>query len=182
MNIEEALKSTGKAIWEKKPTEFVAWCEGDIYAFDIETGRKGDRIKASELFIGDWQPYSPEPEIRPEKAGELWGNSNGNFAHTFLNRKGELCFNENECFYGMDIMEAKIAHNKNGWTLLYSPDPERMAEISGVVEVIAEKVKNFELSRQRMGEAVYEFTSETPIDVAALPQTTFKMILEIPKD
>ncbi len=123
MNIQDALKETGKAIWQNKPTEYVAWKDGDIFAYSIGDNEETDRLKFNELLIGDWRPYQPKEEIMPSEAGELWEHKGGSFPWAIYQRMDErlgaiYCGNKQT---EPPFCMSELAHNQNGWKRLHPP-------------------------------------------------------------
>lgn len=202
MNIQDALKETGKAEDENNPcngkTGYVGWFEGQLYWFDKVTHTRRHTLSHEEIAKGIYEPYHDKKEIRPEKAGELW---------IFVDEGGEVPFFTTEAGpafpvnnhlvirnrSGLSIeIEAmslgKIIHNQNGWTLLYSPDKEVMKRLK---EVEDENVERIEIEDMYW---LYTNGYTIPVDNRRIEGTkkfdwkslsdksSGKMILEFPKE
>ena len=75
MNIQDALKNTGKAKRPLSNDYYAAIDEEDVlrwYGQDVHN--KANEVQLSGVLADDWQPYHPKEEIMPSEAGELWGN------------------------------------------------------------------------------------------------------------
>ena len=175
MNIQDALKETGKAAmggWDTDRYVFV----GGGQLCNVE----GHKFANACILKDDWQPYHEEKEIRPEKEGELWKNNvNINW---FIRRAGssrckgfQAVSEQGVCF---DIKGLDMVHGE-GWTRLFPPveeDVERI-EIEGVKWKKADHGKH--------GEGVIpEFPSMEEVrKIEALTsKPPMKMILEIPRE
>ena len=125
MNIQEALKETGKATVE--PNHLSSYVQmSNLVLMWYEIGiNNADGPVALEVILGDnWQPYHEEKEIRPEKAGELWEWTDGYYHTEFIGLNdfrliGKSC-NRTDT--------SKVIHGKNGWTRL-CPDAEELLEV-----------------------------------------------------
>lgn len=136
MNIQEALKETGKA---KLPT----WHDGAyVYVKNDLIFLKGmggyDKPYSSKVMLaGDWQPHHEVKEIRPQKAGELW-SIRDTLIFTYEDVYGDplqlkfIYADGSGQNYISGHANGQIIHNKNGWTLIYSPDEEVMKKIKGL--------------------------------------------------
>lgn len=94
MNIQDALKETGKATREGGTDSYAALkmfslsspktLGGErLYWYTIETGEENSPVQLDAILEDDWQPYHDKKEIRPEKAGELWRhNETEGYFHT----------------------------------------------------------------------------------------------------
>lgn len=175
MNVQDALKETGKAFLTDKK-----------YYYDGEfiRSRLTDEVESTSICIADmnsldWQPYDPTPVIRPKEAGELWLQGIIHYYHTqytgIANGEGLKLAG----LYGPVEEYAEVIHNQNGWTLKYSPDPEVMAKINPPVEdaerIVIEGVKCVELKE---GEFLLNTIFTTPHELSGKSMT---MILETPK-
>ena len=144
MNIQEALKPTGKAIYSGQTDVYVEirFDNGANYLVWVNTedneidgrviGEEGGRVAYEMHFKDNWQPYHEVKEIRPEKAGELWKKGVDRFVYLIaeegINKliaipsiSELLSFNIKE--HGRDII-----HNKNGWTRLFPPVEDESVE------------------------------------------------------
>lgn len=146
MKADEALKENGKirivpsdegyAEWVGK---YLKWDNGEIVSHEDALGDK-------------WQPYNPTPGIRPKDAGELW-TGKGDTEYVTLYHRGILCFHDLSKrdsvgylnFVGNDnsswVCTDEPIDGQNGWTLIHSPDSERMALIDDVERVLVEVMK-----------------------------------------
>lgn len=120
MNIQDALKETGKARKEDNFAQyaFLEQSEEDprhelFWSID---GKKDGHVQYEDIFADNWQPYHEEKEIRPEKEGELWVNKFQELAHTAY--RGDklifVCMNES-------IPVDDVLIGMNGWTRRYPP-------------------------------------------------------------
>jgi hypothetical protein len=122
MKTEEALRPTGKAVDKREPGYYIAEDEeGRLYWYERKTGRKCHPVIASDIFRNAWQPYHELKEIRPEKAGELWQRTDGEYFHTnIVNGNIRFCGDVGR----VDSSLIKyVIHGKNGWKRLH-PKPE----------------------------------------------------------
>lgn len=146
MNIEEALKFTGKArIGENN--KHAPWQAGYNWHVEIvgkylrwvdDQGVEKCEVSYFDHMSKEWQSYHDKKEIRPQMAGELWKNNGIIYmtvkenSATNPNTKIYLCWCCDGRLIDVNNFIPDVIHGKNKWTLLYSPDPERMADISGV--------------------------------------------------
>lgn len=75
MNIQDALKETGKACNKDKSAYVgVRFDHGANYLswYNSHNDEYISNVSYEAHFKDDWQPYHPIKEIRPENAGELW--------------------------------------------------------------------------------------------------------------
>jgi hypothetical protein len=186
MEVLKALKEAGRA----------DTVDGDITGYaKIDHGgilrwykKEGDIpcevVLCTDIFHLDWQPYPEVKEGRPEKAGELWGYSGddpyaGKYHHTKFHKEEIIVVGDN----GVCGQIEGMIHNKNGWTLLYSPDPERMAMIADVERIEIEGV-HWEEGKFNGDFAIIPCTHNFSggLRRELIKKHSMKMILEIPKE
>ncbi|MCK5615176.1 hypothetical protein KAR91_75635, partial [Candidatus Pacearchaeota archaeon] len=132
MNIQNALKETGKAIYPDQTDVYaeIRFYNGANYLVWINTedneisgrvtGEEGGRVAYEMHFKDDWQPYFEVKEIRPEKAGELW-EYNAKCLKIFI------LYGDNLSLVGIDETGQKstispfMIHGKNGFTRIEPP-------------------------------------------------------------
>ena len=177
MNIQDALKETGKAEDDTLELFYIAWrhdtTPSELWYFRKSDNSPYDELSHEAIFKEYYQSYYEVKEIRPEKAGELW-QYNNLFEWCTVRKNGVI---EMICAQGKDIetidkMNLTI-HNKNGWKLIYSPDKEVMAKINGEdenIERVVVKIASWYNGR-------YTFDSSYRKDLVGKA-----CILEIPKD
>ena len=116
MNIQDALKDTGKAILPEHNNNYVQEeGNGNLHYVGIRTGFKGCRLSWGVIVRDDWQPYHEIKEIRPEK-GQTWGAPLGSKCFIFEGSDNELWYIFEDGSRAL-ICENMI-HNKHGWTRL----------------------------------------------------------------
>lgn len=82
MNIQDALKETGKADDSRDSDLYVAIDTGGIlFWFYKSNDIVHTPVSLKNIQERDWQPYNPKPQIVPSEAGELW-EDNGEYWHT----------------------------------------------------------------------------------------------------
>lgn len=133
MNIQEALKETGKATYDGASAH-LQWRNCDLWWVDNDTGKWLEKASHKDLFEFWFIPYHDKKEIRPEKAGELWEHhkfgiacillKNSKLIGTWVHEHGNT--NPVSCI----STSSDIIHNQNGWTRLYPPvEDENMERI-----------------------------------------------------
>ncbi|MCK5609774.1 hypothetical protein KAR91_48330 [Candidatus Pacearchaeota archaeon] len=181
MNIQDALKETGKARKKSNLAEYAFLDKSEDSVrheiFWFVDGEKESHVQFEDLFNDDWQPYHEEKEIRPDSAGELWRHEQGGTFYTHAksyNTNSEVATTNH---FGAieDLPRDDKIHNKNGWTRLYPPveeDVERI-EIEGVRWVFSKKA-GYQIPQWPISgpDSLYPLLDKPPM----------KMILEIPKD
>jgi hypothetical protein len=129
MNIQEALKETGKA--HDKDSDDNEYVFVDPYGvlrwYDMVNKKECAAAELNEILSSGWNPYHEVKEIRPEKAGELWKRHDEYSlyyaTYEYQHKEGikAICLNDG-MQYSMDKpFFGKMIHNKNGWTRLYPP-------------------------------------------------------------
>ena len=122
MDILEALKPTGKANYDK---EFAyAMLKGDDlfwYKSSDDTAGAICHVGFQDILRDDWQPYHEKPEIKPEKAGEVWQDEDGEYWSTYKNKISGLHVS---CWNGNRSIPRDMIHGQNGWTRSYPPLPD----------------------------------------------------------
>ena len=122
MNIQNALKETGKARKEDNEAKYATLIQDEDAGSRenlVWEGEKDELVHYTDIMEDNWQPYHEEKEIRPETSTELWRNKFNELAHTTY-RGNELmfvCMNES-------IPVDDVLIEINGWTRLYSPGEE----------------------------------------------------------
>jgi hypothetical protein len=127
MNINKALEQTGKAFLPSVSGrgEYIKDLEGE-FVWINKVGGIVSFVRYEDGISTDWLPYLGE--IRPKRSGELWlNNLEGQHAHTeYCN--DDLMWIQARCNQ-INVRDINIAHNQNGWKLIYSPDPETRERI-----------------------------------------------------
>jgi hypothetical protein len=170
VNIQEALKETGKARLEIQAEHF-------LYAFIAELNNsyvwlnkdgQHEYLYYDDGLREDWQPYHDKKVIRPEEAGELWACDGLGMCFVYYDKSLDLHLKWRD---GAEqrVAVTNIAHNQNGWTRLYPP-----VEDDSVERVEFEYV---ECTKER--ESVYNVNS-TFATYRSLPKRV-RMILEYEK-
>jgi len=132
MNIQEALKETGKAFHVTYSDLYVTWISGNV-CFVTVYGNEDRPLEHHELLKDGWQHYHEVKEIRPENAGELWemaGHAKFFVITDERTGKNELCG-----IYGNKIVIRKDMIHGKDWTRLFPPvedDSIERIEIEGV--------------------------------------------------
>ena len=137
MNIQEALKETGKAEFEgfNETYHHVGSHndrpDGKLRWFDIRNVCLAGEVVLSDLLSNYWQPYHPKEEIRPELVAEVWERKEGNttvFTHDSV--KGLILVNETggEAIFGNAPWHKLMIHGENGWTRLRPSVPDDSVE------------------------------------------------------
>lgn len=133
--IQDAIKETGKIQHSNLENIYAKEDEWGVLHWYSINDTSPVLVKLSDILSDNWQPYPNKKEIRPERAGELWGNKSGNYGHTFKHPSGKIYFTDNEdTRYTKELIH--VIHGLNGWKLIYSPDEEVMAELEGEKVVI----------------------------------------------
>ena len=129
MDIKSALEPTGKAVQNNNSMYYLAWRGGDLFHYEIgvKNGEALRRLSVKELFNNDWQPYREKPEIRPEKAGELW-EYEGSKTFIYRNRSDGLLHVIRDQGGTNPVSYSNMIHGQNGWTRLYPPVPDENVE------------------------------------------------------
>jgi hypothetical protein len=181
MLIQEALKENGKA-WFKEGRDLYARKDGSyVHWYDSLNDNCLGEITLDNLTSDQWQPYHEVKEIRPEKAGELWGFENemtsDNYITVWVKGGGEIRLIRDTFTH---IVPEKVIHNKNGWTRLYPPveddsveriEFEDTAFLEGIVAGSSVFYPTSNLGQ--FCNAVFKNYCKRP---------SVKMILEIPKE
>lgn len=131
MNIQDALKETGKALLVLSDDEEIGvaqWRNESIWWCDAITGKWRKEVGHVDLLEGDWQPYYEEKEIRPESPGELWKKRYSvdftSYFHTEYDSSLLLTGSRPPLLLVSGTNAAvteEAVHGKNGWTRLYPP-------------------------------------------------------------
>jgi hypothetical protein len=148
MNIQDALKETGKA--HQKNRCFDSYVKTDPTGLLNWYFKENDEQRSITLLwdITDaaWQPYHEVKEIRPEKAGELWtddgGLGNNNYLTFIEDNKLQLITAYGSCNARAAIGK-DIAHNKKGWKRLYPPVESEKVRIGDKDFSICEEVEEY---------------------------------------
>lgn len=181
MNIQDALKETGKAgviSTEKTYTYAKLNEEGSLFWYDKTTQAKDVAVAVSVIGKDIWQPYHEEKEIRPEEVKEIW-NSPSNAMFIVERYNGILYFATPSSSCKGEAITHKCSEvwNNNGWTRLYSPVEEDVERI---------EIEGVDWYSQGNGPVIFyptENGSTFFLNHAGLVnKPPMKMILEIPKD
>jgi hypothetical protein len=181
MNIQDALKETGKAECDEDGYVFVDEY-GILRWYDTVNNTDTGAAELNEILNSDWLPYHEEKEIRPEEAGELWGDEYGDkWATVKDTRTGRELLLMYNCLQDFKNIEAsntlKIIHNKNGWTRLFPPVEDESVERMRVLLKECLEVIN----ELRDGETCDHSVGICWCGIFSLVDSIDK-ILEIPKD
>ena len=123
MNIQEALKETGKTQRETDINSYAKLDSGILYFYNSETNEQGSPASLWGIQQNNWQPYHLQKEIVPTEAGELWENKSGNYGHTFKHPSGKIYFTDNkDTIYAKELIH--VIHNQNDWTRIHPPVEE----------------------------------------------------------
>lgn len=90
MNIQDALKETGKAHRKSNVDGHYVEVVGGLLKW-IRTGDIIGEVAFHAVIDGDWLTFHPKEEIIPKETGELWEHIDGAFAHT-INYEDKLWF------------------------------------------------------------------------------------------
>ena len=129
MRIQDALEPTGKARKEDNKADYAYLILSENSdRHDLVWYVKGllpENVQYEDFLGHDWQPYVEDEKIRPEKAGELWEDNNGELY--FIVRQDHLNY-----FQTIDGLQRftldidgtwdrfqDIVHGENGWTREY---------------------------------------------------------------
>ena len=182
MNIQDVLEETGKVRGTNWETTYARLKGGVLTQYVIKDDDDIGAVDLNCILDTDWVPYHEEKEIRPKKVGELWKHESGLHAHTFRDKKGNLCINEDQCFFGTDTRKAtQVIHNKNGWTRLHPLVEDENVER---IEIEESELRSFSTGTST-GDILCSLA--VPKDaydklVKVLFDKPMKMILEIPKE
>lgn len=133
-----------------------------------------DDLKKIGKEVKEYLDQNESKEIRPEKAGELWQQGDGeggeDYHYYFTFEKSGMLKFRSERVHEISDWPGMI-HGKNGWTRLYPPVEDDSVEIIEFEGVVCKEDS----------ECVYtiETTFTTPQDLANKPM---KMTLEFKKD
>jgi hypothetical protein len=137
MIIQDALKPTGKAECDEDGYVFVDEY-GILRWYDTVNNTATGAAELNEILNSDWLPYHEEEEIRPEKAGELWQQTdhNGKVTTSMTVEEDETIRRVYESGIHDGIDEDWQIHNKNGWTRLFpSVEDESMKRVPVVLRL-----------------------------------------------
>ena len=110
MNIQEAMKGTGKA---RIQYGYVMLNNSVlVWYYNVHNKQQG-AVSLEDILRDDWQSYHPIEEIRPKEAGELWLLGDNGY-HMTTNRQNASFVN----VYGVYVGLSGVIHNQNGWTRL----------------------------------------------------------------
>lgn len=183
MNIQDALKSTGRAvlILDGEKVEYVKWFNDTLWWVNIRSGACDREVRHLDILEGDWEPYHEVEEIRPEKVGELW-QRDGEINHRCVTYEGIVGLNV--IWWGgtanTNRVDKDMIHNKNGWKRVW-PN----VEDENVERIEIEGVKWEEIQSLSGTQIVTLFWTEqgfSHIKRQWLNKSPMKMTLEIPKD
>lgn len=129
MNIQDALKETGKAINKAEFGGFYAMPNevGILCLYNRKTNIIDGGVSLRSTLLTDWQPYHEKPEIRPKEAGELWKHEPGGLhLHTDDGPAQQLCM---VGWNGPERHAIDTAiHGQNGWTRICPSVPDESVE------------------------------------------------------
>ena len=139
MEIQDAMKETGKVECEEYPSYYAEWHGGNL-AFLTKAGDKYQGLLAHERILADdWQPYHAKEEIRPSEAGELWElweyikNDQKTLWFTIRHGLEEIRMTEQTGqTYTLRGMQY-VSHGSTGWKRLHPP-------VSDAEEIVIEGV------------------------------------------
>lgn len=134
MNIQEALKPTGKAVYPDQTDVYVEvrFNNGANYLVWVNTedneldgrvaGEEGGKVAYEMHFKDNWQPYHEVKEIIPEEPGETW----------YHEARALKMFTFSNAILGISIMDQTgalmgidgLIHGKNGFTRIEPPVKE----------------------------------------------------------
>lgn len=189
MNIQDALKDTGKAKlgksngWASHQEGYTWHAERDgkfLRWFD-EEGNPRCEISYFDIINIGWEPHYEKEVIRPEKAGEVWEDSCGNLWLTSNPSEKGLRFmsatGDNSWFDFPSLRWHKdVVHNQNGWTRPYPPVEDEKVE-----RIVIEGVEWFGVHNKTYPE-YYEERKDGFKFESLQNKPPMTMILEIPKE
>lgn len=125
MNIQDALKETGRAQCEQYTRYYAQWDGSCLQFYSKDRSVYQGLLAHDRILKDDWQPYPIKKEIRPENAGELWRNAMGVKFFSFFDNDKEVCLcmidqSGDRFISGLGELE-HFTHNQNGWARLYPP-------------------------------------------------------------
>lgn len=124
MNIQDALKETGKAEKGYSDAIYVKESEeGVLYWFGKKSGAEMNGVSFRNIMADDWQPYHPKEEIRPSEAGELWQYNGVEYVTMTesVSISDKLFMKSKYDHYCKIEGSIEIIHNQNGWKRLHPP-------------------------------------------------------------
>ncbi len=137
MNIQDALKPTGKATAISGNWYAALNKDGVLFYYpeDSESGIDKGPVTLQSIQDLTWRPYYDKSVIRPEKGGEHWINEHGK--HLFSYRMSLPIHWIDESGEVIDInLHNSIIHNQSGWTRLYPPvEDDNVERIEIKIEV-----------------------------------------------
>ena len=131
MNIQDALKETGKA---RKIVDTDNYAKLDttdrLYWHGIDDDCKNSPVQMVSILADNWQPYHPVEQIVPREAGELWESDAGLLCFIVENGGGLKARSQSDTLWEKEGGTfSRLIHNQNGWTRIHPPVKEDVEDI-----------------------------------------------------